>query len=46
MPAAGAPAQGAAAQAQAAPAPEAKPLSAFGLLWGAIKAWFRAVFAR
>jgi carbon monoxide dehydrogenase subunit G len=46
MPAAGAPAQGAAAQAQAAPAPEAKPLSAFGLLWGAIKAWFRSVFAR
>ena len=44
----GAPAQGAAAQARAtaSPAPEAKPLSAFGLLWGALKAWFRSVFAR
>lgn len=41
-----APAQGAAAQARAAAAPEAKPLNAFGLLWGALKAWFRSVFAR
>jgi carbon monoxide dehydrogenase subunit G len=48
MPASGAPAQGAAAQAQAAPAPapEAKPLSAFALLWSALKAWLRSVFAR
>ena len=36
----------AAAQAVAAPAHEAKPLNAFSLLWGALKAWFRSVFAR
>ena len=47
MPAQGAPAQGAAAQASAAAAaPEAKPLSAFGLLWGALKSWFRSLFAK
>lgn len=40
------PAQGAAAQAAAAPTLEAKPLNAFSLLWGALKAWFRSVFAR
>src|SRR5512147_213657 len=42
----GAPAQGAPAQAAAARAQEAKPLNAFSLLWGALKAWFRSVFAR
>jgi carbon monoxide dehydrogenase subunit G len=44
----GAPAQGAGAQAPAVamPAPQAKPLNAFSLLWGALKAWFRSVFAR
>ncbi|HEX9183626.1 MAG TPA: SRPBCC family protein [Burkholderiales bacterium] len=48
MPAQEAPAQGAPAQARAAaaPAPEAKPLNAFSLLWGALKAWFRSVFAK
>jgi carbon monoxide dehydrogenase subunit G len=42
------PAQNAQAQARAAPAPaaEAKPLNAFGLAWGVIKAWFRSLFAR
>ena len=34
------------AQARAAPAPEAKPLNAFGLLWGALKAWLRALVAK
>jgi len=35
-----------AARLQTMPAPEAKPLNAFILLWGVLKAWFRSVFAR
>lgn len=34
------------AQAAGAPAPVAKPLSALGLLWGALKSWFRLLFAK
>lgn len=33
-------------QAMPAPAPEAKPLNAISLLWGALKGWFRSMFAR
>ena len=48
MPAHGASAQGMAAQPQGAAAPtvEAKPLNAFALAWGVIKAWLRSVFAK
>jgi carbon monoxide dehydrogenase subunit G len=35
-----------AARLQAAPAHNAKPLNAFGLLWGALKAWFHSLFAK
>jgi carbon monoxide dehydrogenase subunit G len=35
-----------AAQTQDAPAPVAKPLNAFAVAWGALKAWFRSLFAK